>query len=112
MCLAYDLAFYPSVGFSWNRLTKLLGRVSDSIYLLHFFVLQYVRRAIEHRTSMSNHPLVVFVATFFVTLIITIPISFLSWNLIEKPGIRLGQRVVATLESGVTRKKDANYSAI
>ncbi|WP_158543458.1 acyltransferase family protein [Dyella solisilvae] len=86
------------VGLLVNGLTRLMGKVSYSMYLNHptlvFFLGPVYRWIYGHVGSMS----VAFVASCVLTYAILIPLSVLTYNLIERPGMKLGKRCYAWLE--------------
>ena len=95
--------------YSWrvlvNRATIYLGKISYSIYLLHFFVVNHTPQWIADlggASLLSRYPAVSISFVFLLTLAVICPVATLSWLWIEEPGIRLGRRLIAYLE-GQTR---------
>jgi len=76
-----------------NPVTRFLGRISYSIYLLHFYPCYLL-----HRWNVS-FPVVV-----IGTLWVSIPAAYLTWKFIEEPGIALGRRVIKRSESKSMRE--------
>lgn len=88
-----------------NRYTRFLGKISYSIYLLHFFI--YIN--LQARLGRAGlPPTVQFILCFFGILLIVIPIAYLTWLSIEEPGIRLGRHVIAQCEGRKLRGKHAD----
>jgi peptidoglycan/LPS O-acetylase OafA/YrhL len=85
-----------------NRMTTFLGKISFSVYLLHFHILFWVERIIKHlaitNTVLHSQPVMQFWAIFITTLIMTSLVATCTWYLIETPGIRLGRRLIVSLE--------------
>ena len=82
-----------------------LGRVSYSFYLLHALTLTVVWKMPEFLGGMveSGVPLSVLVlALWFSTTAVTLPLALLCYHWVEKPGVRLGRRLVTVL-SGRSR---------
>jgi peptidoglycan/LPS O-acetylase OafA/YrhL len=84
-----------------NPVTVLLGKVSFSLYLLHFYVARYVERfllfeAAHHGWAGSSK--FQFCAEYLLTLFLTLPLALATWQWIEKPGIRLGRSLIGKLE--------------
>jgi peptidoglycan/LPS O-acetylase OafA/YrhL len=79
-----------------NRPIILLGRWSFSLYLAHFGVVEGFRRAgvIDAFRRASGGWLLFFAAVLAVTSLL----SFLTYTVVEQPGIRLGKRWIAALE--------------
>jgi peptidoglycan/LPS O-acetylase OafA/YrhL len=92
-----------------NPVTRFLGRISYSLYLLHFVVFLKLQAFIL--TELTSHPLlrnvyVQFATSFIGTLAITVPVAFLSWKWIEQPGIHQGKRVITWIESTRTKRRE------
>ena len=101
--LILALAIHPWP-FLVNRFTRYIGKISYSLYLLHFFVLAVVDwlfsrlgHAILDR-FITNRPLGCVIGSLLV-FGISVPLCVLSWRFIEQPGIRLGRRLIDRLES-------------
>ena len=74
---------------------RFIGRVSFSVYLWHFLILQVVHQ------HVSVHPS----AQFCLTIAATFAISYLSYRWIERPWIRWGHRVSELLVSELQRRR-------
>ena len=61
---------------------RFLGRISFSIYLWHYLVVQFVARDISINSSLQ----------FILVLAVTLPLSWLSYRIIERPFINWGHR--------------------
>lgn len=91
-CMFMGLALSP-----WrlvvNRATRFLGKVSYSVYLVHttvIFLLTPVYQWIyRHLPSLT----VSFLSSLTMTLLLVLPISYLTYRYVEEPGIRLGKRI-------------------
>lgn len=76
-----------------NPLFRFFGRISYSCYLLHFLVL------IEFQNIQSRYNLFIendtlrFIAYVTLTTVLTVPLAWLSFKLIESPSISWGRRV-------------------
>ena len=85
-----------------NPATRILGKISFSVYLLHFVVFFAVKAWIARSVGIHpflSSPMVQFAGCFAVTLAVTLPLAYLTWRWIEEPGIRAGRRLIARLES-------------
>jgi peptidoglycan/LPS O-acetylase OafA/YrhL len=87
--------------FLVNPVTVFLGKISFSIYLLHFFVLQGAGRLLDR--YLLVHPQMRYrpelLVPFFLFVVgVSVPISVLSWRFIEQPGIRLGRHWITHRE--------------
>ncbi len=92
-----------------NRFTILVGKLSFSLYLLHFYVARFVERVLIHlgtRSHLASTAPFQVAAEYLLTLAITLPLAALTWTFLEKPGIRLGQRVIRYLEGRATASAD------
>lgn len=84
--------------FIVNRLSTYLGKVSYSAYLVHFAVLFFIDRfgwislfeTEDYLKSLLNFGII-----FVSTLIVTIGISTITYKYIEKPLMKLGQKIIA-----------------
>jgi peptidoglycan/LPS O-acetylase OafA/YrhL len=101
-CIFLGLALSP-----WtllvNALTRYLGEISYSIYLVHptvVFMLSPVYQWVYQRSPSLT---VAFLGSLTLTLAIVLPISSLTYRLIEAPGVLLGKRVAATLRARLGR---------
>jgi peptidoglycan/LPS O-acetylase OafA/YrhL len=96
--------------YSWpifvNPVTRLIGKISYSIYLLHFLIFIPLQDYLYKRgmSAVMESAL-----CFSITLLVTIPLAFLSWRYIEEPGIRLGRRIIAHFEGVEIRTKDVAF---
>ena len=100
--LVLGLSIYP-----WpiivNRTTEFIGRISFSVYLLHFFALILLVKLKNHFVSSSlankrvdNH--VVGLVTFVIlTMSLTLPVAALTWKFIEVPGMAFGRLAIKRL---------------
>ena len=104
--------FAPLIPCNWPALYNLLsirpliflGRISFSIYLLHFPILLTTYQLFQNSDSNKNIYLKPFIASiilFGVTMMVTIPLATLSEKLVEAPFNGYGHR----LSLGLYRKK-------
>ena len=82
----YDNCFRPSNGLI-SRFLALVGNYSYSIYLLHFFFVFEISEFINTKIIALSNPYVTLMAAIPSFLVI-LPISFLSFKLIEAPFLR------------------------
>jgi len=92
LMLLVTLSLHPWPLFV-NRLTRFMGKISYSVYLLHFYVFLRI-----HPKLAGFKPAAELWLCFFGTLLITVPAAYLTWRWIEEPGIRLGRSIIAKLE--------------
>jgi len=75
-----------------NDVTTFLGKLSLSLYLCHppliYSLIPFYRRLYTWQTSLS----IKYLAAVGVTLTSLIAVSFITYQLIEKPGMRLGKK--------------------
>jgi peptidoglycan/LPS O-acetylase OafA/YrhL len=100
LLLLMALSVYPWALFV-NKGTRFLGKISYSVYLLHFVVFVAIQRWVISETG--THPLLAkngvrWGICFLVTLLVTVPAAFVTWRWIEEPGIRAGRHIIAKLE--------------
>ncbi len=95
MGLAVALSAEPSAVVV-NRFLQWVGRISYSVYLFHFLVLA-VLAAYPLPIPFGSRSLL-FLCVFVLATVGTLPIAALSHQVLEKPFITLGHRLVARLE--------------
>lgn len=85
-----------------NRFTIMLGKLSFSMYLIHFAVLTYFSRLgfsnLFPETNMASF------LHFFCAVFVSVFLSFFLYKYIEQPGIAMGRRLITMLE---TRNKSS-----
>lgn len=89
--------------FDWRWL-RFLGRISYSFYLLHFIVLFATAKAALtgiDQSLLERFPLPVMAAVAVITVIATVPLGWVFYVYIERPGIALGKRLLRSPHSGV-----------
>jgi peptidoglycan/LPS O-acetylase OafA/YrhL len=88
-CIALS---YKEFRFFVNPLTIFVGKVSYSMYLIHAIILLNFKKL--NLYHFVDSPLLNLQIRFTLLLLICSVISFLTYNLIEKPGIRLGSNLI------------------
>jgi peptidoglycan/LPS O-acetylase OafA/YrhL len=84
------LAIYP-LPLLVNPAICYLGRISYSCYLMHFVIMQGVIPHLDYFSGLvDSHSFKGYVLLFAASLALTIAVSWLTYNLIEQPFIRLG----------------------
>jgi peptidoglycan/LPS O-acetylase OafA/YrhL len=97
--LVLALAIYPFPVLV-NPVTCFLGRISYSVYLMHFLILQLAIQAFQAYLPVAfSKPLLAYVLLFAATLAFVTPLSWMTYKLIEQPFIRLGSSLVRRLNS-------------
>jgi len=78
-----------------NAFTRFLGKISYSIYLLHLPIITLLvplfRLVVTSGLSLGCQ----FAACSIILMATVLPLSYLSFLLIERPGIRLGERLIS-----------------
>jgi peptidoglycan/LPS O-acetylase OafA/YrhL len=82
------------IGVMASRPLLFIGDVSFSIYLLHYVVVCTLAKlfALAH-LPLGVMPLAILLASL--TCIISVPLAWLSFEFVEKPGVQLGKFVMA-----------------
>ena len=78
------------------EIVRFYGRISYSLYLLHFLVLHVVTFLAFRRAPaawISSHVLITMFLLLLVSLMLVTPLAYFSWRFFEKPGIRLAKRL-------------------
>jgi peptidoglycan/LPS O-acetylase OafA/YrhL len=83
-----------------NPVVCFLGRISFSFYLLHFVVMDAeVRGFHAFIPGIYARPALAYVGLAAATLVITVPLAWLTYTIIEQPFIRMGAAIVRRLNS-------------
>ncbi|UTT43738.1 acyltransferase family protein [Exiguobacterium aurantiacum] len=90
-----------------NRPIQFIGTISFSIYLVHFFVLDMVNYVMLDTLTSSLIPLNALLIVFLTTLLVSILFAYITYRLIELPGIRLGRILIQKLGFNRTKRKAA-----
>ena len=77
-----------------NPIISHIGRLSYSLYLVHFGVIYLFKVYLSDFFSLPNKDLSLVFAFICVTLV-SLLLSQISYQLIEKPGIALGKRIIS-----------------
>jgi len=84
-----------SFTFLDHRVTALLGRISYSFYLFHFPIVYSVASVMFNLFTpgfLTGHYLLMSTVLMLVSIAIATPISWCSYQCIEKPFVSLGKR--------------------
>jgi peptidoglycan/LPS O-acetylase OafA/YrhL len=95
--LILSLSLNPN-RFIVNRFTRFFGAISYSLYLIHPFIIEPLKPMylyIYDHTILSTD--LSLILCILLTLLFVIPVSLLTYHLIETPGIRMGKKVMAML---------------
>ena len=81
-----------------NRFTRFFGTISYSLYLIHPFIVEPLKPVYVYiyGHTIYSTDLSLFLCILLTLLIVT-PVSLLTYHLIERPGIRMGKKVIAKL---------------
>ncbi|TGE27551.1 acyltransferase family protein [Hymenobacter metallicola] len=98
--LTYALSLYP-IRLLVNPLTIYAGKISYSMYLTHFAVLHLMTHL--HLTDFIMQPglspgLLNYALRYLTLLGLDLLVATTTYHLIEKPGMALGKRLIASLE--------------
>lgn len=80
--------------FLVNTPLRFLGKISYSCYLLHFLVLKELLVLQERYSLILSDQHVRFLVLLLLTILITVPLSWVSYKLIECPAIGLGRALI------------------
>jgi len=78
-----------------NRATIFLGRISYSCYLLHFFVLKEVMAYLTVNGIEIGNQYMRFTVIFTLTLVLTVPLGYMSYRIIELPASAVGRFLIS-----------------
>jgi peptidoglycan/LPS O-acetylase OafA/YrhL len=88
--IVYSQALYP-IGPISNRVTRFLGEISFSLYLLHPWLIFMLKPAYIFLASKFSPGMCFFVSTLFTFVILT-PLAWVAYRIVEVPGMALGKR--------------------
>ena len=94
--LIFSLSLYYSpLKIFVNSFTVFIGRLSFSIYLVHFMVLKIMKEIFYNGFVFEGN--IGFILAFILVLTVSICISYITHKTIEIPGINLGKYIVKKL---------------
>lgn len=94
---AYSLALFPN-RLLVNSVTRACGKVSYSLYILHFAVLSLFQYLAPEGFFESHSSLWLFVM-FIPVMLVSYGLSVISYRWIELPGVELGNKLITRLEA-------------
>ena len=95
--LAYGLGMREK-HFLVNRFIIFIGQISFSMYLIHFFVLDIINKLFMNQWLDVLPNSLVLVAVFLSTLLVSAGLSYLSYRLIELPGVKIGRKICTNMK--------------
>jgi peptidoglycan/LPS O-acetylase OafA/YrhL len=78
-----------------NSVTVFLGEISFSIYLVHWWLLELAQRVARLAAPNDANMLA---ACFSATVLLIVPLSFLSWRFIELPAQAFGKAYLRPMQ--------------
>ena len=96
MLLILGLAIYP-VKSIVNAVTRFYGRISYSVYLNHPIVVVLLMPSYGRICRHVRGPELALLTCLFVTFLVLTPWAYVTYRLIEQPGIRVGSRLIKRL---------------
>jgi peptidoglycan/LPS O-acetylase OafA/YrhL len=98
------LAIYP-LPLLVNSATGFLGRISYSFYLMHFLLMVGIIHVFQSSFPADfSKPWLAYILLFIATLVVSIPVSWVTYKTIEQPFIRLGASLIRRLNANLERK--------
>jgi len=82
-----------------HPVVRLMGKLCFSMYLIHYYVIHWV----EPYAGIFTSPAANYLFRLFVALVITITISYLTYQYIEQYFIRLGKRVIQRFTNSIVQ---------
>lgn len=90
--LLMGLAAYPS-RIIVNRITRFFGEISYSIYLNHPTIVVLLVPVYRKIYALTLPTTARFLTTLLITFVTVTAVSYITYHLIERPGIRFGRRL-------------------
>jgi peptidoglycan/LPS O-acetylase OafA/YrhL len=108
VALAAGLAIHP-FRLAVNPLTRFIGTISFSAYIWHFWVIEKIAGPVISWIGLKSLPIsargtIQFCVLYPATVLVTVAVSTLSYNLIEVPGQNLGKALIAHFGWGAARR--------
>jgi peptidoglycan/LPS O-acetylase OafA/YrhL len=104
LLLILALAIYP-LPLLVNPAVCFLGRISYSCYLMHFVIMLGVVPKFNFLSKLYfSDSMQAYVLLFAATLALTIPVSWMTYKIIEQPFIRLGSSYVRRLNAVLAKE--------
>lgn len=96
--------------FLLNKVILFIGKISFSMYLVHFFVLDVLETLFL--SSLMNYTSTVgsVIILYIFTLIISVILSHLSFKYVETPGIKIGRNISKQIEKRKNIKKLEDFA--
>lgn len=94
---AYSLALFPNK-ILVNPMIRAFGKVSYSLYILHFAVLSLFQYVVP-QGLFDSHSSLWLLGMFVPVILVSYALSVVSYQWIERPGIELGNKFIAKLEA-------------
>ena len=94
LVFSLSLNYYPNRLFV-NSLTIWIGKLSFSIYLVHFMVINVLKKIFSEGFWFEGN--MGFILAFLLVLALSSSISYVSHRVVEIPGINLGKRIINKL---------------
>ena len=90
------LYYYPQK-LLVNPVIVFIGKLSFSVYLVHFIVLHQLGKRLPGGFSLNSN--LNLLLAYVLTLAISVGISYLTYRFIEVPGINLGKKIIGKLNA-------------
>ena len=109
VALTLGLYFYP-MKLLVNPLTQWIGKISYSLYLVHFLFLPYIKNWLPLGANFGKTAQ--FAIYFLAILILSSGISYITYRLIEVPGMNLGKKLIRKLENSALHTSEKNRLSV
>jgi len=94
LCFSLSLHFSPQA-LLVNKITTSIGKLSFSIYLVHFIVINEMKSVFKNGFFLDGDS--GFMLGFLLVLVVSTCISYVTYKLVEVPGIHLGKKIIRKL---------------
>lgn len=84
-----------------NKFTRFLGKASYSIYLTHSIIILFLKNSGFYQwiNTLIKNPKLLFLIATFSTILFAILISYLTYNFVELPGMKIGKNFISRIKT-------------
>ncbi len=97
--------YFTNLRLLVNRATVWIGKISFSLYLVHFGMLRWLQAVFPHGFPLAGD--FGMLAGYILLTVLAIIVSAVTYNLVERPGMDLGKYIIERLETAREYRRSA-----